>query len=84
MKISQSVFNLGGRTVLRQDIPTGTTFLGVIGGIQSLFLKTFSGTVDLKDPENTWAGSDDARYLSYSAVERYTPVDVVITTVEGK
>lgn len=54
-----------------KDIPSGTVFVGDIGGARSVFLRggeRNSMVVDLKNPNNYWTSAD------YISVQDYQPV----------
>jgi hypothetical protein len=61
-----------GRT-RTEDIPIGEVFFGSIIGA-SIYLRTFAGIVDLRDPRKTWDGLK-------MTVDHYRPVTSAVLTV---
>lgn len=56
------------------DIPVGTAFTGSIS-YPSLFLRTFSCVVDLKDPQLTWEHSNPSVVKDFREVNLRIVVD---------
>lgn len=65
------------RPVTIGDIPIGTVFYGDITGGVRLYLRHFSGVVDLENPHSTFSNSSD-KYT----VDKYRPVEAKVV-VEG-
>lgn len=57
------------------DIPVGQPFMGQVGNspMDTLFLRTYSGCVQLNDPSRTWSVE--------SPVLQYTPTTIEIREV---
>jgi len=58
------------------DIPISTVFTGNIGMVTSLFVKSFSGIIDLANPNHTWDRSAN------NEVRDYKEVDIIIKVQE--
>jgi hypothetical protein len=56
---------------LRQ-IEVGQYFTGSVGTYTGLFVKTYDGTVNLKEPKATWSITSDAEVTGYVPISSLT------------
>jgi len=50
------------------EISMGTLFIGIINRQKSLYLCTYSGFVDLRNPARTWSHDDGLRVREFEPV----------------
>ena len=64
MRVSGLASKMKEITIRGAYIPIGTVFSGDINGGWGLFLRTYSGIVDLQNPTNTWTIDPESNELS--------------------